>query len=59
MLAQVQDHVRGCARLLGRFVESAAHLCGENEVIFEMRDVFEKDCFMVESDVIEEHQVLM
>ena len=59
MLARVQDHVRGCARLLRCFVEATAHLCGENEVIFEMRDVFEKDCFMIESDVIEEHQVLM
>lgn len=59
MLARVQDHVRGCARLLRCFVEATANLCGENKVIFEMRDVFEKDCFMIESDVIEEHQVLM
>ena len=59
MLAPVQDQVRGCARLLGCFVEATANLCGENEVIFKMRDVFEKDYFMIESDVIEEYQVLM
>jgi hypothetical protein len=59
VLTRVQDHVRGCARLLGCFVEATANLCGENEVIFEVWDVFEKDCFMIESDVIEEHQVLM
>ena len=28
-------------------------------MFFEMRDVFEKHHFMIESDVIEEHQVLM
>ena len=59
MLVRVQDHVRGCSRLLGCFVEATANLGRENKVIFEMRDVFEKDCFMIESDVIEEHQVLM
>lgn len=59
MLASVQDHVRGCARFLGGFVEATADLCGVNKVILEVRDVFEKDCFMIESDVIEEHQVLM
>ena len=59
MHAGVQDDVRGRARFLGCFVEATANLCGENKVIFEMRDVFEKHCFMIESDVIEEHQVLM
>jgi hypothetical protein len=59
MLAGVQDDVRGCARFLGCFVEATANLCGESKVIFEMRDVFEKNCLMIESDVIEEHQVLM
>ncbi len=58
-LARVQDHVRGCAWLLGCFVEATANLGRENKVIFEMGDVFKKDYFMIESDVIEEHQVLM
>jgi hypothetical protein len=30
----------------GVFVEATAHMWGENKVIFEMRGVFEKDCFM-------------
>jgi hypothetical protein len=58
-LVRVQDHVRRCARLLGCFVEATANLGRENKVTFEMRDVFEKDDFMIESDVIEQHQVLM
>jgi hypothetical protein len=58
-LARVHDHVRGCARLLGCFVEATADLGRENKVIFKMWDVFEKYYFMIECDVIEEHQVLM
>jgi hypothetical protein len=52
-------HVRGRARLLRRFVEATADLGRENKLIFEMWNVFEKDYFMIESDVIEENEVLM
>jgi hypothetical protein len=58
-LVCVHDHVRRCAWVLGCFVEATANLGRENKVTFEMRDVFEKDDFMIESHVIEEHQVLM
>src|SRR5580698_9399696 len=57
--ASGQNHIRRCARLLGSFVETAAHIRRKDKVLLEMRNVLEENSFVVECDVIEDHEVLM
>ena len=44
---------------LGCSIKTAVHLGGMDEVIAQMRDVFEEERGQFESDVIEENEVLM
>src|SRR5216684_1369042 len=51
--------IAGCARRLWRLVITAAHLCRENEMTAQMRDMLEKQGFVSQCDVVEEHEMLM
>src|SRR5258707_13266644 len=54
-----ENHVGGCTRFLRCLVKAATHICWKNKVFTEMRDMLEENNFVIESNVIEEYEMLM